>query len=152
MIRHILAREFLDSLESSRFIISTVLCVGLILLVVYVSTDDYVDRLRDYNAAVAAHKKDENRTYQPKIYRKPQMLGVFSEGVDKHVGNMVEIIISESPFRARGYGWQTRETEYMASFASIDVSFVTRGLLSARCWTSIRLTFSANHNYQLILS
>lgn len=140
MIWHILTREFWDSLESSRFIISTLLCVCLIVLAVYVSTDDYVDRLRDYNAAVAAHEKDEMRTYQPKIYRKPQMLGVFSEGVDKHVGNAVEIMISESPFRARGYGWQTRETEYMASFASIDVAFVIKLILSL---LAIFLTYDA---------
>jgi len=140
MIRYILAREFWDSLESSRFLISTVLCVCLIVLAVYVSTDDYVDRLRDYNAAVAAHEKDEMKTHQAKIYRKPQMLGVFSEGVDKHVGNMVEIVIWESPFRARGYGWQSRETEYMASFASIDVAFVIKLILSL---LAIFLTYDA---------
>ena len=140
MIRHIIAREFWDSLASSRFIISTALCVCFITLAVYVSIDDYVDRLRDYNAAVAAHEKDEMRTHRAKIYRKPQMLGVFSEGVDKHVGNMIEILIWESPFRARGYGWQSRETEYMASFASIDVAFVIKLILSL---LAIFLTYDA---------
>jgi len=140
MIRYIVAREFLDSLESLRFIISTVLCIFLIVFTVYVSTGDYVDRLRDHNAAVAAHEEERMRTYQPKIYRKPQPLGIFSEGVDKHVGNMVEIRIWESPFRAKGYGWQSRETEYMASFASIDVAFTIKFVLSL---LAIFLTYDA---------
>ena len=137
MVRHIVAREFLESLESSRFIISTVLCVCLIVLAVYVSTDDYVERLRDHDAAVATHEK---RTEWTTIYRRPRVLGIFSEGVDKHVGNMVEISIWASPFRARGYGWQSRETEYMASFASIDVAFVIKFILSL---LAIFLTYDA---------
>ena len=140
MIRFIVAREFLDSLESLRFIISTVLCMFLVVFTVYVSTDDYVDRLRDHGAAVAAHEKDRMRTYNPKIYRVPQVLGIFSEGVDKHVGNAVEIRSWESPFRATGYGWYSRETEYMASFASIDVAFTIKIALSL---LAIFLTYDA---------
>jgi ABC-type transport system involved in multi-copper enzyme maturation permease subunit len=139
MIRHILAREFLDSLESLRFIISTVLCVFLIVFTVYVSTDDYVDRLKDHDSALTAYAEDENHVF-PKIYRKPQMLGIFSQGVDKHVGNMVEIRTWESPFRATGYGWSSRETEYMASFAPIDVSFAIKFILSL---LAIFLTYDA---------
>jgi hypothetical protein len=93
MIRHIIAREFFDSLTSLRFIISTILCIGLIVLAAYVSTMDYAGRLQDHNAAVAAHQKEEHRVHRPKIYRRPQPLGVFSEGVDKHVGNMIEILL-----------------------------------------------------------
>jgi ABC-type transport system involved in multi-copper enzyme maturation permease subunit len=137
MVRHIVAREFLESLESSRFIISTVLCVCLIVLAVYVSIDDYVQRLREHDVAVATYEKQPQWTT---IYRRPRVLGIFSEGVDKHVGNMVEISIWASPFRASGYGWQSRETEYMASFASIDVAFVIKFILSL---LAIFLTYDA---------
>jgi ABC-type transport system involved in multi-copper enzyme maturation permease subunit len=53
---------------------------------------------------------------------------------------MVEISIWASPFRASGYGWQSRETEYMASFASIDVAFVIKFILSL---LAIFLTYDA---------
>jgi len=140
MIWRIVAQEFLDSLISLRFIISTVLCISLITSVVYVSTDDYVDRLRDHNAAVDAHKEDRMREYNPKLFRKPQPLGVFSEGMDKRVGKVVEIQGWDSPFVASEYGWFGRETEYMASFASIDVAFVIKFILSL---LAVFLTYDA---------
>ncbi|MFC1714197.1 ABC transporter permease [Candidatus Poribacteria bacterium] len=140
MIWRIVAREFLDSLISLRFIISTVLCIFLITSVVYVSTDDYVDRLKDHDSAVAAHKEDRMREYSPKLFRKPQPLGVFSEGMDKRVGKVVEIRSWDSPFVASEYGWYGREAEYMASFASIDVAFVIRFILSL---LAVFLTYDA---------
>lgn len=139
MIRYIIAREFLDSLESLRFIISTILCIFLIVFTVYVSTDDYVNRLKDHDAALTSYAKEPIH-YFPKVYRKPQVLGVFSEGMDKHVGNAVEIRIWESPFQATGYGWSSRETEYMASFSSIDVTFTIKFILSL---LAIFLTYDA---------
>jgi len=140
MIWRIAAREFLDSLISLRFIISTVLCIFLIVSVVYVSTDDYVDRLKDHDSAVAAHKEDRMREYNPNLFRKPQPLGVFSEGMDKRVGKVVEIRSWESPFVASEYGWFGQEAEYMASFTSIDVAFVIQFILSL---LAVFLTYDA---------
>lgn len=140
MIRYIVAREFLDSLASLRFIISTVLCVLSIVSVLWVSTDDYADRLRDHDAAVKAYEKDSRPGDRPRLYRRPQPLGVFSEGVDRRVGNVVEIEMWEVPLRAGGYGRGSRETEYVASFASIDVAFVIKFILSL---VAIFLTYDA---------
>lgn len=107
MLLIIIRREFLSNLLTFRFLIGFILCFGLVTGSAYVLTQDYSQRLQNYTLAVQEHTNDvrEVKLYsylKPQVDRKPEALSIFNAGVDKSLGNTVQIGIAQVPAEAEG--------------------------------------------------
>jgi ABC-type transport system involved in multi-copper enzyme maturation permease subunit len=130
LIRLIIRKELLDNFLSLKFSLGTIVCLLLVVLSCYVSTKDYENRLQDYQSAIQ-EAREKPDVIEPRIYRKPEMLSIFSHGYERRLGNMVQISLSgDVPFQATGYTNSPQEVQYRAEFASIDFAFVVQIVLS----------------------
>jgi len=127
----IVKRELLDCMTSLRFALAMILCLGMTILSFYVLLKDYERRLDEYHACV--RKQDGHAISMNAIYRKPELLSVFSQGLDRKLGTMIE---------TRGYGgsyvtfvgatgsWSGRQSHYLKSLVNVDFAFVIRTIFA----------------------
>lgn len=90
-------KEFLLNLMTFKFAVGTILCVILVFVFVPVLANDYQQRLEEYNKNVTANEAELRKVmvYKnilPTVYRPPNVLSVFSEGVEKRLGTSAKII------------------------------------------------------------
>jgi len=133
MIWKIAKKEFLLNLMTFKFTVGTILCVILVSVFVPVLAKDYQRRLKGYNENITANEAELRKVMvytniQPTVYRPPNILYVFSEGVEKRlgtsakIGNMVVPEISSS---------SDEINPYMSMFPNMDVSLILRIVFSA---------------------
>jgi ABC-type transport system involved in multi-copper enzyme maturation permease subunit len=96
MIWKIAKKEFLLNLMTFKFAVGTILCVVLMVVFMPVLIREYQKRLGQYSVDVAANEAELRkvkvfRSITPTIYRPPNVLSVFSEGLEKRLGNSAEI-------------------------------------------------------------
>jgi ABC-type transport system involved in multi-copper enzyme maturation permease subunit len=115
----------LDNLMSLRFLFGTVLCLALVVISTVISLRDYRNRLDEYDTAIA----DEGDPYNPRIYRRPEVLSIFVHGFEKRFGN-VAVMEAKMPVQAGGFMGTLGSAEFSAEFASVDFLFVVRVVLS----------------------
>jgi len=133
MLLTIIKREFLSNLLTFRFLIGFVLCSGLVVGSAYVLTQDYSQRLQNYALAIQGHTNDlrEVKLYsylKPQVDRKPEVLSIFNVGVDKTLGNTVQIGLAQVPAEAEG-GY-TKDNPYLDIFPSFDLTLVISTVMS----------------------
>lgn len=136
MIRTIIYQEFLANIITFRFLLSFLICIGLVGVSTYVLMHDYEDRLQSYQLAVDAHT-DEIRGIQvyselsyrhrPKVDRKPRLMSVLNEGVEGRLGNTVEVSHNYIPVRAKQHG---SDNPYLVVFRRMDLTLVFQIVLS----------------------
>ena len=132
MIWKIARKEFLLNLMTFKFAVGTILCVVLMAVFMPVLVNDYQERLKDYNENVAANEAElrKVKVYKnitPTVYRPPNILSVFSEGVDKYVESSEKIGI----FGASELGMEISETNTMLSvFPALDVALIFKIVIS----------------------
>ncbi len=154
MLWTIAKREFLDSLISLKFALAMILCLGMTTLSFYVLLQDYERRLDEYDSCVA--KQDGHPVSMNAIYRKPEILSVFSQGLDRKLGIMIET-------RVYGGGYVTfvdatgsyagRQSHYLKSLANVDFAFVIRVVLAlVAVFLSYHLISGENESGTLKLS
>ncbi|MCK4417147.1 MAG: ABC transporter permease subunit [Candidatus Latescibacteria bacterium] len=132
MIWRIAKKELLLNLMTFKFAVGTVLCVVLMAVFTYVLLGDYQQRLESYNKAVAKNADElrQVRVYKnikPTIYRPPEVLSIFSEGVEKQLGNSVKIELSSVPEISAGYA---EDNPLLSIFPSLDVLLIFKIVLS----------------------
>ena len=133
MIWTIARKEFLLNLMTFKFAAGTVLCVILVLVFVPVLAKDYLGRLEEYNRNVAANEAELRkvmvyRNILPTVYRPPNVLSVFSEGIEKRLGTSAKVPHSDVPEISA----TTDEVNpYMSMFPALDISLVLRIVFSA---------------------
>lgn len=88
MLWTIIKRQLMDYMITLRFTITLALCLGMIILSTYVSLQDYRHRLEEYNSYVM--EQDGHDVSMNAIYRKPEVLSIFAQGLDKKLGGMIE--------------------------------------------------------------
>jgi len=133
MVWTITKREIHDNLLSSRFALATILCLILIVLGTYISIKDYEKRMDEYSIGVQK-QKGPRAAYGPKVYRKPEVLGIFGQGLERRLG----MVAKYGEYRSRGMIVLTgemgifggRQSAYLSSLASIDFNFVVRVVMS----------------------
>ncbi len=128
MIWTIAKKDFLLNLMTLKFGVGTVLCVVLIAVFTYVLLGDYQQRLENYNEALVKESDEfrEVRVYmniKPTIYRPPEILSIFSEGVEKQLGSSVKIDLGSVPEISAGYA---EDNPLLSIFPSLDVSLVLK--------------------------
>lgn len=126
----IVKKEILDSLMSSRFGLTMILCLAMTILSFYALLSDYNHRLEEYDSFV---RKQGGPVSMNAIYRKPEVLSIFGQGLDRKLGTTIET-------RMYGIGYVTfvgatgsyagRQSHYLESLAGIDFAFVIKAIFS----------------------
>ncbi len=133
MIWKIAKKEFLLNLMTFKFTVGTILCVILVSVFVPVLAKDYQRRLKEYNENITANEAELRKVmvYKnilPTVYRPPNVLSVFSEGVEKRLGTSAKISNMEVPEISNTSG---EINPYMSMFPDMDVSLFLRIVFSA---------------------
>ena len=116
-------------------------CLALVLLITIVLAHDFKSALKTHSDAIASNENalSEIMAYQNlevKIYKPPQLLGLFSQGVDKEVGGEVVVNYQSSPAEAKAY---RSPNPLLAYFPHIDLILIFKVIL-----TLLALMFTYN--------
>ena len=115
-----------------KFAIGTILCVILTCVFVPILAQDYQKQLKNYNANIANNEAELRKTMvykniAPTVYRPPNVLSIFSEGVEKRLNTSAKIDLGSVP------EINTTSTEinpYMSMFPPFDISLILRVVFS----------------------
>ena len=134
MLVTLIRRELLDNLMTFRFAAAVFITLLLVVANTVVLIRDYERRLADYDTAVKTHQRQlqERQTYSAinlMLDRPPNPLSLFNVGLDKQLGNQVEIYHGFIPtlWDAVRHG---SDSSMMAIFSSIDIVFIFQVVLS----------------------
>jgi len=133
MVWTIAKKEILLNVMMFKFAVGTILCVVLISVFVPVLAKDYQQQLKNYNANVVANEAELRKVmvYKnilPTVYRPPNVLSAFSEGVEKRLGTSAKIWNMGVPEIS---ATSDEVNPYMSMFPALDVSLVLRIVFSA---------------------
>ena len=130
----LIRRELLDNLMTFRFAAAVFIMLLLVVANTAVQIQDYERRLVDYNTAVKTHHQQsrEKKTYSAgkfDVDRPPNPLSIFNIGMDKQLGNQVEVYFGFVPtlWDAKMHG---SDNPIMNIFSSIDIAFIFKVVLS----------------------
>lgn len=130
MIWKIAKKEFLLNLMTFKFAVGTILCVVLTAVFVPILAKAYQERLRTYSENVSyneseLHKVTVYKNITPTIYQSPSALSVFSEGLEKQLGNSATINYNEVPEISA-----STANHYLSIFSIFDASLIFKIVLS----------------------
>ena len=98
MLMTLIRRELLDNLMTFRFAAAVLITLLLVVANTIVLLKDYEQRLTAYNKAVKESHQElrEKKTYSGYagalvVHRPPNPLSIFNLGLDKQVGNKIEV-------------------------------------------------------------
>ena len=136
MLMTLIRRELLDNLMTFRFAAAVFITLLLVVANTIVLLKDYEQRLTAYNTAVKeSHEKlREEKTYsyyfeKLVVHRPPNPLSIFNLGLDKQVGNEIDVYHAFVPtiWDAEKHG---ADNPFLNLFTSIDIVLVFQGVLS----------------------
>ena len=132
MIWIIAKKEVLLNLMTFKFAVGTILCVVLMAVFMPVLVGDYQQRLKDYNENISANEAELRKVHvykniTPTVYRPPNVLSVFSGGIDKYLENSEKIGI----FGDSGLEMEISETNTLLSvFPALDIALIFKIIIS----------------------
>jgi len=132
MIWKIAKKEFLLNLMTFKFAVGTIVCVVLTAVFVPVLVNDYQQRLKDYNENVAANEAElrKVKVYKnitPTVYRPPNVLSVFSEGLEKQLSKSAKVELGGvSEISAASTGGNP----FLSAFPTLDVMLIVKVVMS----------------------
>ena len=130
----LIRRELLDNLMTFRFAAATFITLLLVVANTAVLIEDYEQRLASYHTALKTHRQQlqETETYSAgKVFvdRPPNPLSIFNVGLDKRLGNQVEVSYALVPTL-----WDAEmsgsDNPFLNIFNSIDIVFIFEVVLS----------------------
>ena len=136
MLKTLIGRELLDNLMTFRFAAAVFITLLLVVANTIVLLKDYEQRLTAYNTAVQESHEDlrEEKAYSGyagilAVHRPPNPLSIFNLGLDKQVGNEIEVYHAFVPtiWDAEKHG---ADNPLLNLFTSIDIVLVLQGVLS----------------------
>ncbi|MBA7687979.1 hypothetical protein ES703_96453 [subsurface metagenome] len=115
-----------------KFAVGTILCVVLMAVFMPILAKDYQRRLGQYNEAATANEAELRKVkiyknITPTVYRPPNVLSVFSEGLEKRLGNSAKIELDNIPEVS---AVSTRVNPYLSIFPTLDVSLTFKIVIS----------------------
>ena len=132
----LIRRELLDNLMTFRFAAAVLITLLLVVANTIVLLKDYEQRLTAYNKAVKESHEElrEEKTYSGYagalvVHRPPNPLSIFNLGLDKQVGNKIEVYHAFVPtiWDSEKHG---ADNPFLNLFTSIDIVLVFQGVLS----------------------
>lgn len=132
MIWKIAKKEFLLNLMTFKFAVGTILCVVLVAVFVTVLADDYQQRLQRYSQQTTDNEArlrqvKAYRVLTPTVYHRPQVLSVFSQGLEKRLGDSARIDFGVIPEINAG---PAEVNPYLSVFPSFDVLLIFKIVMS----------------------
>ena len=136
MLMTLIRRELLDNLMTFRFAAAVFITLLLVVANTVVLLKDYEQRLTAYNTAVQESHEElrEEKAYSRYagaliVHRPPNPLSIFNLGLDKQVGNEIEVYHAFVPtiWDAEKHG---ADNPFLDLFTSIDIVLVFQGVLS----------------------
>ncbi len=136
MLMTLIRRELLDNLMTFRFAAAVFITLLLVVANTIVLLKDYEQRLTAYNTAVQESRQElrEEKAYSGyagmlAVHRPPNPLSIFNLGLDKQVGNKIEVYHAFVPtiWDAEKHG---ADNPFLNLFTSIDIVLVFQGVLS----------------------
>ncbi len=109
---------------------------SLIVTNLFVLTRGYEDRLQSYQTAIRESEEEIRQvtvysefghTHKLQCNRKPKLLSIFNEGVDKRKGNRVAVAHGHVPAIAEQHG---SDNPYLNIFSSIDFTVIFQVVMS----------------------
>jgi ABC-type transport system involved in multi-copper enzyme maturation permease subunit len=139
LIWKIVKKEFLLNLMTFKFAVGTILCIVLVAVFVPVLADDYQQRLQRYSRQVTDNeaKLGQVRAYRvltPTVYRRPQVLSIFSQGLEKRLGDSAKIGFGVRPDFDTIPEINAGPAElnpYLSIFSTFDVLLIFKIVMSA---------------------
>jgi len=130
MIWKIAKKDFLLNLMTFKFAVGTILCVVLMAVFVPILGKAYQERLKTYNENVAYNEAELRKVtvyknITPTIYRPPSVLAVFSEGLEKQLGNSATIQYDDVPEIS-----PATANHYLSIFSIFDASLIFKIIIS----------------------
>lgn len=130
MIWRIAKKEFLLNIMTFKFAVGTTLCVVLMAVFVPILAKAYHERLKVYNENIAYNERELGKVtvyknITPIIYRPPSVLAIFSEGLEKQLGNSATIEYDKIP-EITG----APANHYLSIFSVFDVSLIFKIVIS----------------------
>ena len=134
MLITLIRRELLDNLMTFRFAAAMFITLLLVVANTAVLIKDYEGRLASYNTAVKTHRQQlrATKTYSAGkivVDRPPNPLSIFNVGVDKRLGNQIEVSHTFVPTL-----WEAEmsgsDNPFLNIFNSIDIVFIFEVVLS----------------------
>lgn len=139
MIWKITQREFLLNLMTFKFAACTILCIVLVAIFMPVLAGDYQQRRSEYDRRVTENEAKLRqvmayRVLTPRVYRRPQVLSVFSQGMEKRLGDSARIEFGTMPdfgkipvLRAG----QAEANPYLSILPAFDILLMFKVVMSA---------------------
>jgi len=130
MIWRFAKKEFLLNIMTFKFAVGTTLCVLLTAVFVPILGKAYQERLKVYNENITYNERELGKVtvyknITPMIYRPPSVLAVFSEGLEKQLGNSATIEYDKVP-EITG----AAANHYLSIFSVFDVSLIFKIVIS----------------------
>lgn len=125
-------KELLSNILTFRFIIGTLLLLVLVMLFTFILLDEYSQSLEEYSKLLSKNEESMSKTmtYQnlkPFIHRSPEVLTIFSKGIDDNVAKSVQISIEEIPFLK---STARSRNPLLSVFAVLDVALIFKLIIS----------------------
>ena len=136
MLLTLIRRELLDNLMTFRFAAAVFITLLLVVANTVVLLKDYEQRLTAYNTATQESYQSLRtaKTYSDYherlvVHRPPNPLSIVNLGLDKRVGNKINIYHAFVPtiWDAKKHG---ADNPFLSLFTSIDIAFIFQGVLS----------------------
>ena len=136
MLITLIRRELLDNLMTFRFAAAVFITLLLVVANTVVLLKDYEQRLTAYNTATEKSHQElrERKAYSHYygtlvVHRPPNPLSIFNLGLDKQVGNKIDVYHAFVPtiWDAEKHG---ANNPFLNLFTSIDIALVFQGVLS----------------------
>ena len=134
MLITLIRRELLDNLMTFRFAAAMFITLLLVVANTAVLIKDYEGRLASYNTALNTHRQQlrETKTYSAGeivVDRPPNPLSIFNVGLDKRLGNEIEVSYAFVP-TLWDAGMSGSDNPFLNIFTSIDIVFIFEVVLS----------------------
>jgi ABC-type transport system involved in multi-copper enzyme maturation permease subunit len=129
MLTVIVKREILEHLISPKFLIGIAITTALMATSTVMNLANYRQRQQDYLDAQREMQGDRVTT---SIFRSPQTLSVFVQGLDRKLGTQMKVDSTTIPARLSGYmgEYVSGNPRLSSGFETVDLAFVVRVVLS----------------------
>ena len=139
MIWKIARKEFLLNIMTFKFAVGTTLCIVLIAVFVPILAGDYQQRLQKYSQQVIDNeaKLRQVKAYRvltPTLYRRPQVLSIFSQGLEKRLGDSAKIafgVLPDFDTIPEINAGPAELNPYISIFSTFDVLLIFKIVMSA---------------------
>ena len=136
MLKTLIGRELLDNLMTFRFAAAVFITLLLVVAATAVLIQDYERRLESYNTSIETHRQGLHKwkTYSPgmgRLYidRPPNPLSLFNVGLDKRLGNKIQVSHWFVP-ALWDAEMDSSDNSFLNIFSSIDIVFIFEVVLS----------------------